>query len=137
MNSKVKRVTKTALSLGPKYNYIMLCFTQKEELTCPKSYTKSTRLTKGGDGGGGSLGCLTNELRLRKSFPAKNDGRGNEMPLGLAQSRTPELQSNGLQTFDCRTVSFGQATVKTPKDMLLNVIVIENCSTSVMKSPGL
>ena len=29
--------------------------------------------------GGTSLGCLTK--KLSKSFPAKNDGRGNEMPL--------------------------------------------------------
>ena len=28
--------------------------------------------------GGTSLGCLTK--KLSKSFPAKNDGRGNEMP---------------------------------------------------------
>ena len=103
----------------------------------PKVVHEKHQTDEGGGWGGGSLGCLTNELRLRKSFPAKNDGRGNEMPLGPAQSRKPELQSNGLQTFDCRTVSFGQATVKTLKDMLLNVIVLENCSTSVMKSPGL
>ena len=130
MNSKLKRVTKTALSLGPKCNYIMLRLTQKEKLACPKLYTKAPDWR-----GGTSLGCLTNELS--KSFPAKNDGRGNEMPMWPAQSRKLELQNNGPRSFDCRTVSFGQATVKTLKDMLLNVIVIENCSTSVMKSPGL
>ena len=81
-------------------------------------------------------GVLTNELS--KSFPAINDSRGNEISLWPAQSRNPELQSNGPRSYDCRIVSFGQATVKTLKDMLLNVIVIEkNCSTSVMKSPGL
>ena len=130
MNSKLKRVMKTALSFGSKCNYMMLGLTEKEELTCPKSYTKSTRL-----GRGVSLRCLTNELS--KSFPAKNDGRGNEIPMWPTQSRKPELQSNGPQSFDWRTVSFGQATVKTLKDMILNVIVIENCSTSVMKSLGL
>ena len=36
INSKLKRVTKTALCLGPKCNYIMLQLTQKEELFCPK-----------------------------------------------------------------------------------------------------
>ena len=35
-------------------------------------------------------------------------------------------------------VSFGQTTLKTLKDMLLNVVVIEkNCTTPVMKSPVL
>ena len=75
------------------------------------------------------LGYLTNELS--KSFPAKNAS------LWSAQSRKPELQSNGPRSFDCGTVSIGQANVKTLKDMLLNMIVIaKNCSTSV-KSPGL
>ena len=85
--------------------------------------------------GGRCSGVLTHELS--KSFPAKNNGRGNEMPLWPAHMRKPELQSNEPWSFDCGTVSFGQATVKTPKDMLLNVIVTENCSTLVVRSPGL
>ena len=73
--------------------------------------------------GGTLLGFLNNELS--KSFPAKNDGRGNGMYFWPAQSRNPELQSNGIRSFDWRTVLFGQAIVKTLKEMLLNVIVIE------------
>ena len=86
--------------------------------------------------GGQWSSVLTNELS--KSFPARNDGRGNEMPLWPAQSKKPELQSNKPWSFNCTAVSFGQATVKTLNDMLLNVTVIQkNCSTSVMKSHGL
>ena len=48
-NSDLKRVTKTAMSAGPKCNYTMLRLTQKEELTCPKSHTKSTRLAGRGE----------------------------------------------------------------------------------------
>ena len=51
----------------------------------------------------------TNEVS--KSFPDNSDGRGIGMPLSPAQSRKPELQSNGPRSFDYRTVSFGQATV--------------------------
>ena len=76
-------------------------------------------------------------IKLSKSFPDNNDGRDNRMPLWPAQSRKPDLQGIGSRSFDCRTVSSGQATVYTLKDMFLNVIVIEkNCSTPVMKSPG-
>ena len=73
--------------------------------------------------GGMSLRCFTNELS--KSLPAKNNGRGNKTPMWPAQSREPKLQSNGPRSFHYRTVSFGQVTVKTLKDMILNVIVIE------------
>ena len=61
------------------------------------------------DEGGCRSGVLTN--KVSKSFPDKNDGRGNEMLLWPAQSRKPEQKSNGPRSFDCRTVSFGQATV--------------------------
>ena len=92
----------------------------------PQVVKKSTRLAVGT-----SLGYTTHEL-------SKNDDRGNEISLWPNHSRKPGLQSNLPQSFDRRTVSFGQATVKTLKDTFLNVIVIEkNCSTSVMKSPGL
>ena len=55
----------------------------------------------------------------------------------------PKLESKsykamGYKASIAELSRFGQATVKTLKDMLLNVIVIEkNCCTSVTKSPGL
>ena len=47
MNSKLKKIMKTALNLGPNCNYIMLQLTQKEKLTCPKLYIKKPRLVRG------------------------------------------------------------------------------------------
>ena len=74
---------------------------------------------------------------MSKSFPDNSDGRGNGMPLWPAQSKKLELQSNEPQSFDSRTALFGQDTVETLKDMLLNGIILEkNCTTSVTKLPG-
>ena len=115
--------------------YIMLqlynAATQTErEIGLPKVGTKSTRLGRERR----PSGVLNN--KVSKSFPDNSDGRDNRMPLWPA-SRKPDLQGIGSRSFDCRTVSSGQATVYTLKDMFLNVIVIEkNCSTPVMKSPG-
>ena len=124
MKSKMKKVTKTALIMVPKWNYVMLRSQRNRRWLSPSRKR------------GTPLGYLTNELR--KSFPVKNDDRDNEIPLRPVQSRKPELQSNGPQSFDCRAVSFSPATVKTIKEILLNVIIIEkNFPTSLMMSPGL
>ena len=109
INLKLERVTKTTLSVGPKCNEKKLRLTQKGELTCPN------RAWKAPDWRGRTLlWCLSNELS--KSFPAKNCGRGNEKSLWLAKTTKPELQSAEPQSFDCRTVSFGRATVKNLKE---------------------
>ena len=50
INSRLKRVTKTALSLGPtkpKCNYVMLWLRKKWEWACPKSWKRITRSARG------------------------------------------------------------------------------------------
>ena len=82
---------KTALSLGPKCNYNVAAHIERG-INLPKVVNEKHHTSEregeggggsgGGEGGGGRsmpLECLANELS--KSFPAKNDGRGNEMSL--------------------------------------------------------